>query len=193
MSKLNIKKEQLQNFSIDLVKDFEGCPSALKFLKARFGDRVDNLQNCKKEILELIEKDEKSDWVINFLLNLIQKKQRLMFYETHLIWSLDEYDDHSFKYAMLDLFSVVHKKGCVQAQLDSLKQDESNYEYRRLILESLFFLYEDKDKKYTRSITDALMKLAEANVNLDIVKYNYESNIQATAKSLMEYVNLWKM
>lgn len=77
--KLTLSSKQINNFSIDVVKDFEGCPEALIFLKRIYKDEVTNLTNRKKDFVDLVE-NNKGPWIINFLLNCIKKPYRARFF-----------------------------------------------------------------------------------------------------------------
>ena len=91
-----LSENEILNFKIDLVKNYEGCPDAMAFLKNRYGDQQDNLRKRKNDFIALID-EGKGDWVINFFLNIMTKKQRLQyvldrFHEnTSLIRNIDNY------------------------------------------------------------------------------------------------------
>ena len=192
MKQLKIKKADISDFGVDSVVDFEGCPSALKYLTQKYGQKRKNLVDCKDEILSLIE-DDKEDWVINFLLNLLRPKYRLQFYTSLVETSLESFKDEDFSQLCLSYLKSPQKYEEVLSATDELiVLNDSSSEYKRLVLQSIYFLSQDGDKKYTRSITDGLMKLAEANVHLDVVKYNYQDNIRKIAHDLMDVVGLWK-
>lgn len=75
---LTLSNDQITNFSIDVIKDFEGCPEALIFLKRIYQDQTDNLRKRKKDFIELIDRD-KGVWIMNFLHNCITKPYRARF------------------------------------------------------------------------------------------------------------------
>lgn len=208
-SKLIIKKEHIKNFSIDVVKEYEGCVDALRYLKRKHGDRIENLSNCEKEIKDLIEIDEKSEWVINFLLNMLKPQFRVAFYARYLYDALDNIEDKELSANLQLAFDSFSKK--VPKKMDEIElslerhlsaidsellfQADDNIkcklQYERLVLESVRFFITDKDRKFTRHVTDGLIKLAEAKAYRDLVKYNYGNEIQEVALSLMEFTELW--
>lgn len=76
--KLIIKPEEINNFSINVVKNYEGCPEAIIFLKRVYGDTVDSLRYRKQDFSKLVEMG-KSHWVMNFMLNIAAPESRLNF------------------------------------------------------------------------------------------------------------------
>jgi len=210
MNKLIIKEEELKNFSVDLVKDFEGCASALRFLKGRFGNSNYDLSKCGLEIKRLIYGDNKSDWAINFMLNLLKPQYRLSFYLKTLQYHLDNMYDDELKNFISNCFNTYSKRCSkknhqelknkissimseIQLKINIEKKEKSRDElnHQLYVLESVNFFLDDSNKKFTRHITDALMKLAEAKVFINVVQYQYEDNIRDTSVSLMEYLELW--
>lgn len=210
-SKLTIKADHLKNFCIDTVKEYEGCASALRYLKAKYGDRVEHLADCEDEVIEIIMKDNKGEWVINFLLNMIKPQFRCAFYAQHLFKALDNIEDTELRDNLQLAFDSFSKKtpskdmSDIEATIErhfSHIDSELSYphpenihdklQFERLVVESVRFFITDKERKFTRHVTDGLIKLAESTAYEDLVKYNYDVSIQEVALSLMEFTGLWK-
>ena len=215
-NKLFASREVMERFSIDSLKRLEGCPPAVEFLKRKYGDRVDNLFSCGQEVMDLIVIDGKSDWAINFMLNLIKPEFRIAFYATKLGEMLTRTDDREFArdvYFMLkvhveymhhEFLAASHK---FESHRSAIKSELNHYAERNeapadsvlsalnhelLIVESVSFICADEKRNFTRSVTDALIKLAESKCTLDVVRYNYEEVIKETALELMGYTDIWK-
>jgi hypothetical protein len=75
---INLSKDQVENFSIDVLKNYEGCVDALVYMKNKYGDKTMDLRTKKNDFKKLV-KEGKEIWVINFLLNTITKPYRAIF------------------------------------------------------------------------------------------------------------------
>lgn len=75
---LTLTKEEIENFSINVVDNYEGCAEATLFLKRIYGEQKDDLRKRKKDFVSL-SKMGKASWIINFLLNTITKPYRAKF------------------------------------------------------------------------------------------------------------------
>lgn len=209
-SKLAIKPEHIENFSIDVVKDYEGCVDALKYLKKIYGDTVKPLRACSKDFRVLIKDHNKSEWVINFFLNMLKPQYRVEFYSKEFHQALEKVSDPELKINLqlaFDSFSKKVGKKALTLIEQSLDRHLSNIDsellhqveieiqnklhYERAVLESVRFYISDKDRKFTRHVTDGLIKIAESKAHLPLVQYDYESSIKEIALSLMEFTELW--
>jgi hypothetical protein len=211
MSKVRVGRETLRKFSVRDFKDFEGCAPALKFLTAKYGDSTTyDLADCEQDVKDMIFKYDHPDWVINFLLNLIRPKHRLTFYFDHLLDAIESFEDKELKgflkTAVAALSDRISKKeieyvtaelnkhaAAIDAELEIQSNEDiiNSLMAEKYVIISFRSIVEDTDKKFTRSITSALMKLAESKVYRDLVQYTYTSNIQEIALSLVEYTELW--
>lgn len=217
VTKLNVSKDHLKEFSISKVVDFEGCPTALKYLQQKFGDRVESLADCRNEVEELILKDGKAEWVINFMLNLLTPKNRAKFFHETMAYSLTLINDQEISKDILDAieyYSRYHNQNTLSKIIAKLEKHlipiNSELEYyktldapapaeeviaslhhERLMLESALTFMNDKERNFTRSITRGLLKIAESKSCLDIVEYKYEITIQSMAMDLLEFTELW--
>jgi len=73
-----LTKDQIENFSINVVDDFEGCKEATVFLRRIYGDRNMDLRQLGSDFESLVRMG-KSLWIIYFLLNTITKPFRVKF------------------------------------------------------------------------------------------------------------------
>lgn len=215
-SKLNVKKEVIDNFRVESLKHFEGCSPAVKYFSAMFGDQTRNLRTLKKPLVKVIL-EGKADWIINFCLNMIKPKHRMEFFGIYLHQALKHIEDDEIKRDIEGAFNYYCKNkndntvlkllGVIETHLIPIKSELQYYsdpeilqpseevintlQYEKHVLESIRFFLEDKERKFTRSITDGLMKLAESKCYLNFVEYNYERTLQDIALDLMDYTELW--
>lgn len=206
-----ITKKDIESFTVRQVRDFEGCPMAMRHLMKTLGDTVYDLSTSQKVVQDLIEDDDKVDWAINFMLNLMKPKYRLEFYFKYLEEALIHIEDQEIKdYIHLSFISfskrisakslkvMAHKMDVIYAHIGASLNDQKDESIRNKllyeleVLNSMKFFIDDEDKKFTRNITDGLMKLAEAKVYRNFVQYPYQDNIKQIAESLMEFTEVWK-
>lgn len=216
--KLCVDDSVLENFSVALLKDFEGCVPAVKYFNAIYGDQVKNIRALRKQLVKAIQLG-KSDWIINFCLNMLKPKYRMEFYGKYLLKALKSVEDESIQKDIELAFNYYCKNNNEKTVLKILANIESHLipikselhyyndpstlpaseevintlQYEKNILESIRFFIEDKDKKFTRTVTDGLMKLAESKCYLNFVEYKYEETIQEIALDLMDHTEIWGM
>ncbi len=208
MNKLKADKNDLINFSISKLKDYEGCPDASKLLFKHFGDQVDSLFNHEQYVLKLILEHNKPHWAINFILNLIHEEYRLKFFNLVFKDCLDEIKDKNLLKELkkglkalknnedYELKDMMAKK---KFEAETLEQDillnEEKYNFIMFqikTIESLMNLLCDKEKRYTRSLTLALSKIADAKSYLDISTANENLNNKQIALKLLDYSGIFK-
>lgn len=216
MKKIHADEKQISEFSVSTLRYLEGCPDALRFIKATFGDKTYNLKHSKSGVIDMIVKHDKPDWIINFLLNLMKPKYRLEFFQKYLEDAVKDFDDEEMKKDLLYAFSYFSKyenEKKIKIILKKLKSYSEPIEaelktyngspYRAeeivatlnqelTVIEAILFFMDDQPKNFTRTVTDALMKLAEAKAWSNLVSLKYEDNIRATALDLVEFTEIWQ-
>ena len=76
--KLTLTQDEIENFCIDIVNKYEGCPEALIYLKRLYGDQVSDLRTTKQDFVNLAHAG-KGHWILNFMLNMVSIKDRVEF------------------------------------------------------------------------------------------------------------------
>lgn len=208
MNKLIVSKEYIKNFSIATVKDYEGCPEALKMLHQRYGDEVATLSKRKKDFLVLATDDNKPHWVVNFLLNLMQEKYKLNFFESYLDDSIYLCGDKNIAQVIHKAFSAYKKNSSLDKHLATLNKtledlnkfnpiSESEYQLKlnyvqKFLCESVLVLLADNKRVLTRSLNSALSKIAEAQSVLDLENSRDNIKMKSIALSLIDYTELFE-
>ena len=159
--KLTLTEDQIKNFCIDTVKDFEGCPEALIFLKKIHKDTVQDLRNTRREFMDLINVD-KGIWITNFLMNLLVKEHRIEFYEEVLIKEI-----RNLASEMLNIDITENIVGASYYE-----------EVDKLLVKAIHAHYEDHNNNgtFTRSISRSIGFIAEAKASHSIQHKQYEPN-----------------
>ncbi len=180
--KYTLTEDQIKNFSIDVVKDFEGCPEALAFLKKIHKDRVEDLRNTRKEFMALINAD-KGIWIINFLMNLVEKEERKKFFEEEL---------------MIEISKLASKN--LKKELKAGEVGKSEYEgVDKLLVQALAGFYKDQQENgnFTRSISKGVDYLSQAKSYGSIIKgifieNYYQECVKTYSIKALDYVELFK-
>jgi len=182
--KLTITQDQIKNFSIDTIKDFEGCSPALSFLKKIYGDRVEDLSLTKPDFQRLIDVD-KGIWIINFCMNLLDLQHRKEFFETILFE---------------DMKKLASKK--LKKDMDEFAVGRSTYTSLsdKLIIKAFLQYSEDMQStqgKFTRSVSSAVSLIAEAKVSksIDKKKFNpdeFNNTVKYYANLALDFVEIFK-
>jgi len=98
--------EQMNNFSINVVNNFEGCAEAIVFLKRIYGERSTDLRTTRSDFVALV-KARKENWVINFLLNTITKKYRAQFIANLVSENLYLMENEETKAVIIEAMTLV--------------------------------------------------------------------------------------
>lgn len=208
MTKLKADQEDLKAFSIAKLVNYEGCPDASRFFLKKFGDKVDDLFKYEDYVNEVIIKHNKPHWIVNFFLNLIHDEYRLKFFNLIFKDVLFNVDDYELKKELKKAMKAIEKVEPYnlndllvkfQTELEPLSKDilsnENKYNnimFKIKVIESLIFLLEDEENRYTRSLTSALMNLADAQTYFD--PYNSADNVnqKKIALRLVDYSGVFK-
>lgn len=212
----SLTESEIKNFKIDLVKNYEGCPDAMLFLKNRYGDQQDDLRKRKEDFMILIH-EEKGDWVMNFFLNIMTRKQRLQyiidrFHENaSMIRNLDNYfvdylQDLQVINSSIDwsketaaIYEKVYaKRTIVKNELNAESKDNfSSDEFKIKMAESqlikglLFFLQDLREKgTLTKSGVRFFHCLSEAKVWNDSAR-TYTSYLKEEAMQLIDSIEFF--
>ena len=209
MNKLIVSKEYINNFSVATVKDYEGCPEALKMLVQRYGDEVAVLSKRKQDFVKLVIDDNKPHWAINFILNMMKEKYRLEFFEHYFESLIYLTGDKRLSLDCQKAFNIVqnNKVKDYQKNIDLLEsiinqkkrfiaesKDESimrRLYLHQFICESVLMLLRDQDRKLTRSLNSALSKVAQAYSVLDLDSSHNNKAEKELALSLLDYSGLF--
>lgn len=210
MNKLRVDKEFLDNFTISKVKDYEGCPDALKMLYKRYGDEVDTLSKRKDDVIKLINEDNKPHWAINFMLNMLKENYKMDFYESYIIAAIDNLQDDSLIQECKSIFNVIKNSKAedyesklltLEVKIAALESVQSymNIEsdimmkhYQISICQSLESLLRDEEKTFTRSMNHALFKISEAQSVLDLDNSRNNIKFKAVALAMVDYLGLFE-
>jgi arsenate reductase-like glutaredoxin family protein len=208
MGKLIISKAELKSFSVSKFKDHEGCPDAIKLLYRRYGDRVDNLLNYKDDFLHIISIDNKPHWTINFICNLLTESSKMSFYDQYLDNIAYSTGSKEVTQFCLKTFLDIRKNRLSQNnfnQLAKLIKDDlelkeilvfDSIEYKKLmlrehLLKSIQHLMKDDQRLFTRSMTSALMSLADAQSQFDIEGSQDNLKQKSIAVDLLEFSEIF--
>lgn len=211
MNKLLISKEEIENFSISSLKDFNGCPEALRYLTKVYGDKKDNLSLYQKDFYALINIG-KSAWVFQFCFSILKKEYCFEFYKKHsrqLITKIEDFDlkqDLEFAVNSLGKDNLDYIKPTIQKIIDkhfnSISSEIDFYEERPFLqnekkkaelnflahlIKSIQYLLENNE----RSFAQAAIELAAAQNSFNYPNYNSSEFKKDLAKELMEYTGLW--
>lgn len=208
-----LTQEQMENFSIPAIKNLEGCPQALSFLIRRFGKESYDIKLHKSAFIQLI-REEKTSWVINFILNLLAPHSRLRFLINSISDNLYLISDQSIQDSIVDLFrlkmsnpddpqvnnltsKITTYRIKVKSQLKEISDDMLKVsQFKDLYAQSQFlkailFL---SDSNYTMSATQYAQHLAEA-ISIKYEDLNEVNLIQSTldniAYSLLDYSQIF--
>jgi hypothetical protein len=210
MNKLIVSKEFIENFSIDKVKDYEGCPDALRMLTIRYGKTIDHLAKRKPDFIKIVIEDNKPDWILNFLLNLIKEEFKISFYEPYLKDCLSIAEGIKLVQTCQKAFQAFKKGKTItylkhQLALENLiKQkeselaeplsEESNYKiyYQIYICQSILLLLNDADRLLTRSLNSSLQKIADAQAIVDLDNARNNMKLKTIAMKLIDYSEIFE-
>lgn len=212
----SINEEQLKNFSIDLIKNYEGCPDAMSFLKSRYGNETDDLRKRKADFVQLIE-EGKSVWIINFFLNIMLRQQRGQYLldklnqHKYLIRNVGDYfvDYDIETRAISNAVDGVHlslkdtykkayeKRQEIIKELKDSNEDCDNSEWQKKMAESqiikaYLLLIANVDSNLTRVGVSVLRCIAEAKTWIDLNK-DYDSNLKEEALQLIESIEFFEV
>ena len=210
MNKLIVTKAYINNFSVATVKDFEGCPEALKMLYQRYGDEKAVLSSRKSDFIKLSVEDNKPHWAINFLLNLMKEQYRIAFIDSYyddLFLTLgskdlvtacqkaflivkknkpEEYKKHT------DIFETHIKRIEVLIEASVTESERKILYNRKFICQSVLMLLRDEARVLTRSVNSALSKVAEAQSVMDMDNAQDNAKMKAIALNLIEYSEVFE-
>ena len=193
-------KKVLEKFTIKNIKNFEGCPDAAKVLYARYKDETDNLLKRKKDFVHLIVEDNKPEWAINFLLNILDEHHKFSFFEKRFNDAVYCSGDKDFSYNCLKAFKAIKKNEIekVDAAHNELFKVVVPYltnpsNPKQMITISLYriinLLKEDNKREFTRSLTYSFQKISEIETFSSHV--SYEDNLKGIAIDLVESIKDW--
>lgn len=210
MNKLLVTKTYINKFSVATVKDFEGCPDALKMLYQRYGDEVAILSSRKQDFIDLTIKDNKPHWTINFILNLMKENYRLMFYEDYFEVAVYRLGDKKIatdcqkaflavkknkvtEYPkLLSLMQSIVSKRAIDLINTAVESEVKLIHFQIFLCESVIMLLRDDKRVLTRSVNAALSKIAEAQSILDIDLSRDNVKLKSIALKLIDYSELFE-
>jgi hypothetical protein len=210
MNKLIVDQDFINNFSIAKVKDYEGCPDALRMLILRFGHGSDVLSRRKADFIKIATEDNKPHWIINFLCNMLKEEYKISFYQDYLKTCLNVCPDNKMVQDCLQDIQEVKNLGTsglfdyIQNLEDLIKQKEfelssaqsfddgiqTNYE--KSVCQSILIVLKDTNKVYTRSLTAALQKIAEAKSILDLDNSRDNIKLKTIALKLIDFSEIFE-
>lgn len=187
-----LSRNQMENFSINVVDNFEGCAEATVFLKKIYGEEVTNLTSRRKDFTTL-SRMGKAPWIINFLLNTITKEYRAKYLAglvSENLWLLEcdfikleviniisrvqtyskkptklLYDDLAHDYEYLHIKREEYKQKIKDIGLFPIITNESKFEalmVQSQFLKALQLFLIEVDGTLTRSVVSFCQQLGEA-------------------------------
>ena len=133
--KVILPQDQITNFSIDVVSQYEGCAPALKMLRKIYKDQIKHFSDTKEDFQELAK--HKPIWIIQFLMNIVSYEDRVRFAMSEIDFFLKKL--HWEKdWENSDLLDITHH------MVNRLKYDSKQVGNDQHLLELL-----DLNKRYT--------------------------------------------
>jgi len=187
-----LSKQQMENFSINVVNNLEGCAEAIVFLKKIYGEEIINLRERRADFVSLA-KMGKAHWIINFLLNTITKPYRIKYinqlihnniylvreeelkkYIRNAMVNLNTYTinqtDEDKQFLLHDYYYLTEERNLVKEKIASIGNDPmqiDQFKFQSLMVESQFlkavlFTLDDIEGTITRSSVSFCQSLAES-------------------------------
>jgi len=180
---LVITEDQIKNFSIDVVKDYEGCPEALIFLKRVYKNKVKDLRETRSDFINLINVG-KGVWITNFCMSILKKEHRIEFFDKHLLKEIK-------KLASKEL------KQDIKESIVGHRSYKSNID--KLLVKALHEYYKDHNElgTFTRSISKSIKYISEARCSMtihqkDFIENQYDNCLKTYSLMALDFVGIFK-